>query len=164
MQVTARTRQQGQSVIDFLERGVVQDRQTLLETLRGELAFIESGGYRKSTHAQWRPQLIFEDSPTCLNHDPTQPRKPCNECLLMTLVPKEFSERRVPCRYIPLNARGETLDLFYRTGTREELEAAVVTWLRATIEQLEREKEQTTATGTPNAHVKAKWVSGSEPT
>lgn len=143
---------------DGQEDSVLWDRQTLLEKLRGELVFIESGGYRNPQHAQWRPQFLFEDSPTCLNHDPSQPRKPRSECVLMAFVPEGFGEKRVPCRYIPLNEGGETVDSFYRMGTQEELEAAVVKWLKATIERLERESKQTAAEETPTVHVKAKFV------
>lgn len=144
---------------DGQEAKVLRDRQTLLEKLRGELAFIESGGYRSPAHAEWRPQFMFEDSPTCLNRDPRQPRKPCSECALMAFVPEAFAKKRVPCRYIPLNERGETVDSFYRTGTQEELEAAVVRWLKTTIDRLERESEQAPTTDeTPKVPVKAKLV------
>ena len=41
----------------------MSDVRKLLETLKAELDFVNRGGYRK---ASWRPQFIFEDSPTCL--------------------------------------------------------------------------------------------------
>ena len=134
------------------------DRQTVLEKLRAEFAFIEGGGYRNPAHAQWRPQFIFEDSPTCLNRDPAKPRKPCSDCVLARFVPEGLDKKRIPCRYIPLNERGETIDSFYRTGTQEELEAAVVEWLKTTIRQLEQEPRQALQE-IPVVHVKAKFVS-----
>ena len=137
-----------------------QDRQVVLEKLRAELSFIEGGGYRKPARAEWRPQFIFEDSPTCLNRDPTKPRRPCSECVLAEFVPESAGKKRIPCRYIPLDERGETIDSFYRTGTQEELEAAVVKWLKATLERLEQENAQALSGGKrPEVHVKAKFVS-----
>ncbi|HYL62670.1 MAG TPA: hypothetical protein VE077_08610 [Candidatus Methylomirabilis sp.] len=132
----------------------------LLEVLRAELKFIEIGGYRHSARATWRPHFMFQDSPTCLNFDPTQPPKPCSDCVLMQLVPENAQSRKVPCRYIPLNELGETIDSFYRTGTQEELEAAVVQWLKTTITRLERESGQAPMEETPQVCVKAKFVVG----
>src|SRR5262252_3350470 len=99
-----------------------------MAALRGELAFIERGGYRSPAHAPWRAQFMFEDSPMCLNRDPTEQRKPCGECPLIAFVPEDQRTQRVPCRYIPLNELRQTVDSLYRTGTQKELEAAVVAW------------------------------------
>ncbi|HET9802465.1 MAG TPA: hypothetical protein VFP96_04470 [Candidatus Acidoferrum sp.] len=118
---------------------MAQDRQLLLQKLRDELAFIERGGYREAGRLQWRPQFIFEDSPMCLNRDPTQKHVPCSECVLMQFVPAESKARRAPCRHIPMNEQGETIDAFYRSGTQEELEKAVVAWLKRTINDLEND-------------------------
>ena len=113
-------------------------KRDLLEVLRLELEFLESGGYRKVS--SWRPQFIFEDSPTCLNYGNTAPRRPCSECVLMQLVPVPFCDEKVPCRYIPLNQQSETIQSLYRCGTPEELEAAVGEWLMNTIQKLELER------------------------
>lgn len=118
---------------------MAKDEGRLLDALRAELAFIEKGGYRHTARAAWRPHFIFQDSPTCLNFDPTQPRRPCSDCVLMPLVPENAQSQKMPCRYISLNANGETVDSFYRTGTQEELEAAVVLWLKTTIARLQQE-------------------------
>jgi len=137
-----------------------QDRQVVLEKLQAELAFVERGGYRKPARAEWRPQFIFEDSPTCLNRDPTKPRRPCSECVFAEFVPEGLGKKRIPCRYIPLDERGETIDSFYRTGTQEELEAAVMKWLKATINRLEQENAQALSSEEPPVvHVRAKFVS-----
>ncbi len=119
---------------------MVTDRQELLLALRAELEFVEKGGYKNPPRAAWRPPFIFEDSPTCLNFDGAQPRKPCSECALMQLVPSECREKRIPCRHIPLNDRGETVDSFYRSGTQLELNEAFIEWLKQAIGKLEREK------------------------
>lgn len=44
-----------------------RDERDLLEVLKFELKFLEDGGYSRSASARWRPQLIFEGSPTCMN-------------------------------------------------------------------------------------------------
>ncbi len=136
---------------------MAQSRQLLLQKLRDELAFIERGGYREAGRLLWRPQFIFEDSPMCLNRDPTQKHVPCSECVLMRFVPPEAKERRTPCRYIPMNEQGETIDSFYRSGTQQELEAAVIDWLRRTIHDLEVELAAPSSESKPiEIHVKAK--------
>jgi hypothetical protein len=140
---------------------MANDEAGLLDVLRAELEFVEKGGYRHTARAAWRPHFIFQDSPTCLNFDSTQPPRPCSDCALTSLIPEEAHAHKIPCRYIPLNERGETIDSFYRTGTQEELEAAVVEWLKATIDRLERENAQARSTQErPEIHVKAKFVSG----
>ena len=112
----------------------------LLSVLKTELEFLNIGGYSQTARAPWRPQFIFQDSPTCLNFDPTNPRRPCTECALIQLVPEESRNKKVACRYIPLNARGETIDSFYRYGTQATLEVALTDWLQTTIARLEHEK------------------------
>src|SRR5208282_2912366 len=112
---------------------MTDDKRDLLSVLKAELEFVEKGGYRNTAMAAWRPQFIFQDSPTCLNFDSRQPPKPCSDCVLMQVTPEDQQGKKVPCRYIPLNDKGETIDSFYRFGTRDELETAVRKWLRTTI-------------------------------
>ena len=137
------------------------DSRDLLEVLKAELEFLKTGGYHHPAHAAWRPQLMFQDSPTCLNFDSTRPSRPCSDCILMQLVPEDSRSTKIPCRYIPLSEQGETIDSFYQTGTQEELEAAVRQWLRTTIQRLEREKaEGLKASDSPEVHVRARFVTG----
>ena len=116
---------------------MANDDRALLTVLKAELRFLENGGYRHSPNAPWRPQFIFEDSPTCINHEKREPLSPCRECILMHFVPPDCRDERIPCRHIPLNSDGFTLDTYYRLGTFEEAEAAVRDWLRKTIGELE---------------------------
>jgi hypothetical protein len=118
--------------------GSMNDKPNLVEVLKSELEFLDRGGYRKLS---WRPQFVFEDSPTCLNYH-SQDQKPCSECVLMQVVPPEKREEKIPCRFIPLNEQGETIDSLYRSGTREELESALRYWLTREIEKLEKEHAQ----------------------
>lgn len=112
----------------------------LLEVLKFELRFLEKGGYAISPQTPWRPRLLFEDSPACMNYDAKDNPAPCTECVLVQLVPPRSRAEKVPCRHIPLNEDGETVDSLYRTGTPQELEEAYENWLRATIERLEEER------------------------
>jgi hypothetical protein len=115
------------------------DKRDVLEVLWAELAFVESGGYRKTPRHPWRPNFVFEDSPSCFNfHDPDHPQ-PCTECLLMRFVPEDRRETRFPCRHIPLTSRGETVNSFYEWGTEEEMETALRAWLLQIIGHLEQQ-------------------------
>jgi hypothetical protein len=137
------------------------DQRDLLAVLKNELEFLEKGGYRHTARAAWRPHFIFQDSPTCLNFDPTQTPRPCTDCVLMQVIPDDLRALNIPCRYIPLNERGETIDGLYRYGTPEELEAALGEWLKTTIRRLEREKVELLRTSEhPVIHVQAKFVTG----
>lgn len=115
----------------------MQRRQELVTILTAELAFLEQGGYRRRARYPWRPNFVFEDSPTCINFGDEEERKPCVECPLIEFVPEERRETRFPCRHIRLTDRGETVTSFYEWGTEEELETALREWLRQTIRELE---------------------------
>ena len=113
-------------------------RDNALDVLKNELRFVQKGGYRATL--VWRAPLVFEDSPTC-------PRESCaacpeTDCVLMRFVPNECRYEAVPCRHIPLNELGETVDSLYRTGTNEEIEQTLKSWLLETIGQLEETFEQ----------------------
>ena len=137
---------------------MASDNRDLLEVLKFELAFLEASGYRESPRA-WRPQFILEDSPTCINYGQRQSSLPCSECALMQFVPSDCREEKIPCRHIPLNTEGYTIDTYYRIGTQEELEAAVANWLRENIQRLEQERakqvQDSRGTKPPNMRVAA---------
>jgi hypothetical protein len=125
-----------------LSRGckMQKDERDLLEVLKFELKFLEDGGYGRSPRTPWRPQYIFEDSLTCMNYDSKENRGPCSDCVLMHLVPSEHHSEKIPCRHIPLNASGDTLDSLYRYNDQSEIEETVGSWLRAAIQRLEEER------------------------
>lgn len=114
------------------------DRREVVQVLKNELEFLEQGAYQNFAKTSWRPQFVFEDSPTCLYSDVPVRRRPCSACVLMQFVPADRRGEQAPCRHIPLNAEDETLDSLYRTGTPDEIEAAVAEWLRARIPVLEK--------------------------
>ena len=128
---------------------MTNDKRDLLAVLKSELQFLEKGGYRDTQRAAWRPHYVFQDSPSCLNFDPTQQPRPCSECILTQLVPQDMQGKKFPCRQIPLNERGETIDSFYRSGTQEELESELARWLRVTIERLEKQRAKSQAVPEP---------------
>jgi hypothetical protein len=133
------------------------DRTVLLAVLKKELRFLEEGGYRETTRAPWRPQFIFQDSPTCVNFDPSHAPRPCSDCAILELVPEHLRVQKIPCRYIPIAEHGRTIDWFYRNGTQEELEIAFAHWLKSTIALLESQQTEHEQPGeTPAVHVKAK--------
>jgi hypothetical protein len=113
----------------------------LLEVLKFELLFLQKGGYSRLRlqRASWRAPLIFEDSPICVNYGAREDRAPCSECLLMQFLPAERQSEKIPCRYIPLDADGQTLKMLYAYGTQLEIEEVLETWLKTTIHRLEQE-------------------------
>ncbi|PYT88457.1 MAG: hypothetical protein DMG36_24075 [Acidobacteria bacterium] len=118
---------------------MAQSKKDVLATLQAELAFVERGGYRTPQQAAWRPQFIFEDSPTCINYRNFGERHSCSQCALIDFVPNGLKQERFPCRHTPLDDSGHTLDFLYRTATEEEAHAIVTSWLRNTIAQLKYE-------------------------
>jgi hypothetical protein len=121
------------------------DKQELVDVLKGELEFLENGGYRHPVRAAWRPQFLFQDSPTCLNFDPHRRPKPCTDCALMQLTPADSQQKKFPCRHIALNERGDTLDSLYCCGSQEEIDSALAQWLKVEIARLERANVESVA-------------------
>lgn len=105
-----------------------------LSTLKHELQFLNKGNYRSQTN--WGARLYFEDSEVCRR----SPFYSCrsSRCALMRFVPERYRSEAIPCRYIPLNASGQTLEKLYRIATRtEEMEESVRTWLLSAISGIE---------------------------
>jgi len=99
-----------------------------------ELEFLQGGGYR--LQMGWRPALVFEDSPIC----PKLPHSACPnvQCALLDFVPGGRRAEVVPCRHIPLNQAGETLQSLYNKAAADEIENAVREWLEDSIEELKQ--------------------------
>jgi hypothetical protein len=77
----------------------------------------------------------------------------------MRFVPEERRHEGVPCRFIPLSARGKTIDYYSRCGTQLELEEALGEWLRDEIYKIEIEPG---ATRNPQQEKKRKKFVGSQ--
>jgi hypothetical protein len=114
-----------------------KDDRDILELLKGELDFIEKGGYGRSVRTPWLPTSTFQDSPSCLCY-PDHSHE--NSCVLMQFVPKQLQAETIPCHHIPLNENGETLETFELRGDRQAMEEAMKGWLRKRIEQIEEER------------------------
>ena len=109
----------------------------VLETLKGELKFLQDGGYGRSPRTPWRPNYIFEDSPTCSNFGDSSRPHSCSQCVLIEFVPEECWGHHTPCRMIPMNDAGQTVEQLYGCSTQAELEEGVTLWLRTRIKELE---------------------------
>lgn len=120
-----------------------RDERDLLEVLKHELELLEKGWYQDSSRSGggWRPSFIFEDSPTCINYACKESPHPCTDCVLMQLVPMERRSEKFPCRHIPLDASGQSLDSLYRQCDQQEVEGTVGKWLRCAITRLEEERK-----------------------
>jgi hypothetical protein len=125
-----------------------KDERDLLDVLKAELAFLEKGGYGRSPRESWRQPLIFEDSPSCMNYDSKDHAEPCSACVLFQLVPPQFRGNQIPCRYIPLNSVGETLDSLSRYA-QFEVEEVFGNWLRRMIAAVEKLSGTSRAEGNP---------------
>jgi hypothetical protein len=87
-------------------------------------SFSSRAGWGRLPREPWRPRLVFEDSPTCMNFN-SKAREPCSGCLLMQFVLEEARKAQTPRLHIPFSIKGETLVNLYRTGTQQQIEAAL---------------------------------------
>ena len=132
----------------------MKPEQNALSTLKGELEFVNRGGYRAlvgrrqplfcmETGADWKKPLFLEDSPTC----PKERYCACDpegDCVLLNMVPQQQKHQAVPCRHIALNDQGDTIATLEAAGDRKKIEAALKSWLEKRIAELEREAPVTT--------------------
>lgn len=116
------------------------DERDILELLKNELAFIESGGYGRSVRTPWLSKSVFQDSLSCINYGYPYRAHPCNECHLLDFVAPEHRTEQVPCHYIPLNTDGETIEDLELQDNEARLEREVARWLRDRIKQIEEER------------------------
>ncbi len=129
---------------------MAQDDRDLLNVLKFELAFLEEGGYARWSIQPWRPRFLLEDSPSCMNFNCRENPSSCASCVLAQLVPPEFLSALVPCRHIPLNAAGETLDSLYRHSHNHEIEEVLRKWLQVTIDKLEKKRRTSISGSVPS--------------
>jgi hypothetical protein len=80
-----------------------------------------------------------------MNYGASEDRATCSECWLMQFVPAERQSEKTPCRHVPLDSAGQTLDTLYAygTGKQREIEEALETWLKDRIHRLEHERSNT---------------------
>jgi hypothetical protein len=119
----------------------------IIDQLKLERDILKNGGYGRSVHTPWKPTRLFRDSVTCLNFDEVVKRHPCNECLLWEWVPENHQNEDLPCHYIPLNDRGDSIASLEDEGDREEAEKALLGWLDSVLEHLEAKLAQEQSEG-----------------
>lgn len=114
---------------------MAKDDRDLLELLKTELDFIEKGGYGRSVKTPWKETSPFRDSLSCVNYALPEKAHPCAECHLIEFVPRDKQNEELPCHYIPLNDRGDTVDSV--EGNQTRLEEVLKEWMRQKISELE---------------------------
>jgi hypothetical protein len=114
----------------------------IIRLLETELDLIEKGGYGRSPREPWKAKSMFQYSVACINHwfVPDHPPDKCDGCILLDYVPDEHKQKNAPCHFIPLNEKGETIDMLELTGDQSRLEETVKMWIQATLRDL-KEKE-----------------------
>jgi hypothetical protein len=128
---------------------MVYDERDILEVLREELTFLEGDGYRGSAKQPWQGKSIFIDSPTCINYGYPYRAHPCNECQLLDFVTPEHQNQWIPCHFISLNERGETIEFLELHDNEDKLERTVKDWLQTSINVIEEERSQLAMAGCP---------------
>jgi len=119
------------------------DERDMLEILKSELDFIESGGYGRSVRTPWQSKSTFQDSLSCINYGYPYRAHSCNECHLLDFVAPEHQLEDVPCHFIPLNTDGETIGDLESQDNQQKLEREVERWLREKISRMEEERANT---------------------
>ena len=113
----------------------------LLRALKEELSFLDNGGYGRPFRSDWRPTLLFRDSPISVNFQSSDPLQPCSACRLFQLIPPESRSAFIPCHHIALIKSSETIATLYRQGTQLQLDTAYRQWLLKTIQEVEQREE-----------------------
>ena len=122
---------------------MTKDDRDLLDLLKGELAFINQGGYGRSVRTPWLPKAAFQDSLTCINYGYSYRAHPCNECHLLNFVTPDHLAEKVPCHFIPLNETGETIEELEHENEQARIEILLKKWLQTRIRELEAQKSTT---------------------
>jgi hypothetical protein len=113
----------------------------LLQMLREERSFFRTGGYGRPFRSEWRPTLLFRDSPTCINFTSTGDLDPCRKCPLLLLVPPLKRDEAIPCHHIEIDSAGNTVAELYQRGSQKRLDQCYRDWLSAAIWGLEQSQE-----------------------
>ena len=116
-------------------------KQDLIYLLKLEVSIIEGGNYGRPVLMPWRNITLLRDCVTCLNVGGLEGHHACQDCFLIEHVPEDARQERMPCHYIPLNEKGDTIAALDLQGKRKEAEKALLTWIRETIKKLEQEPD-----------------------
>jgi hypothetical protein len=110
----------------------------VLDALKFERTFLERGGYERSVREPRKTLSIFQDSPSCPNYAVQTRTHSCADCFLIDFVPPEKRGETVPCHYIPLNDRGDTVNSLADSGDDFGIQRGMRGWLRKTIDAMEK--------------------------
>ena len=119
---------------------MTRDKRDVMQVLETELRFLDTKGYDEASRHPWGVPLIFEESPTCPNANNSTQSVACNDCVLTRFVPVHRLGEKVPCRHIPLNDAGETVDTLYRWGTLSDAKLVLRKWLTKSIRKLKENR------------------------
>ena len=119
---------------------MVRDKRDVIQVLETELRFLNTRGYDEASRHPWGVPLIFEESPTCPNANDRTYAVACSDCVLTRFVPVQRLSEKVPCRHIPLNDAGETVDTLYRGGNLEDAKLVLRKWLTKAIRTLKENR------------------------
>jgi hypothetical protein len=79
----------------------------------------------------------------CIGANPRPPADCSADCPLLELAPPESRTSQIPCRQIPLNEQGETVESIAATRATTYLEEQLTQWMEKTARQLKRELRET---------------------
>jgi hypothetical protein len=128
---------------------MAKDDRDILEVLKAELSFLENNGYARSARMPWQAKSAFQDSLTCINYGHPYRAHPCNECHLLEFVNPENQGKSIPCHFIPLNEKGDTIDSLELEENERKLEQSLKDWLKVIIHGLEEDRSQLAMAGCP---------------
>ena len=116
------------------------DKQEMIQQLKFEIEMIEKGGYHPSVREARRAPEIFRDSITCLNVGLEEKEHACSSCFWSEFAPPEVRNSNGDiCHKILLNEKGDTVGTLKAEGDPYKLQAAVLGWLKKTVENLEQD-------------------------
>ena len=115
------------------------DIPTLIDSLKFEIEMLEKGGYYPSVRDPRNLPSIFRDSITCPNVGLEQKVESCAHCILSAFVPADKMNEEKACHFIPLNEAGDTVTSIEKEENPQKLQAAVLSWLKKTVAQLEQQ-------------------------
>lgn len=107
------------------------DKREIIGLLRLEIESIRRRGLGPS----------FRDSVLCINAGKSHRADSCDQCLLLQFVPPEKQKQGVPCHYIPLNEKGDTLASLEGRPARE-VEAVILAWMETALARLQRDLDE----------------------
>ncbi len=113
------------------------DLKETIEALKIQRSVLKDGGYGRSVRTPWKETQLFRDSLTCLNFDEPTLKHSCDECVLSEWVPSDHRAEDIPCHFIPLNEKGESISSLEGEAERDRAEQALLDWLDRTIQRLE---------------------------